>query len=111
MTRQAQRGPHLTIASVLLALASVAHPLAAQRGRLPLPVIGQVVDEVLHAIVPPDSSLSRVPVRERGMYFDYGRTLAAFDYRGATATLVFFIILTFIADAVSSWGRRALREA
>ncbi len=37
--------------------------------------------------------------------------LAAFDYRGATATLTFFVILTFIADAVSSWGRRALREA
>ncbi len=37
--------------------------------------------------------------------------LASFDYRGVAATLLFFIALTMVVDAVSSSSRRALREA
>ena len=69
------------LAFVLLAIAVVAQPLPAQAHRLPPSVIGQIADEVLSHVIPPDSSLSRMPVRERGIYFDYGRTLAAFGYR------------------------------
>jgi len=37
--------------------------------------------------------------------------LASFDYRGVTATLIFFVALTIIVDILSSQGRRALRLA
>ncbi|MFZ5894808.1 MAG: PhnE/PtxC family ABC transporter permease [Myxococcota bacterium] len=37
--------------------------------------------------------------------------LASFDYRGVAATLLFFIALTMVVDAVSSSSRRALRQA
>lgn len=68
------------LACALLALAGAPHPLAAQAGPLPLAVVGQVVDEVLRAIVSPDSSLTNMTARERGLYLDYERTLAAFGY-------------------------------
>lgn len=81
MMRQGQHGLLSLFVFVLLAVAIVAHPLPAQARRLPPSAIGQVVDEVLSHVIPPDSSLSRMPIRERGIYFDYGRTLAAFGYR------------------------------
>ena len=71
---------------LVLAFCAVGRPLTAQKQRLPLRVIGQIVDEVLRSIVPPDSSLSRVPIRDRGLYFDYARTLAAFGYRDDSTT-------------------------
>ncbi len=37
--------------------------------------------------------------------------LASFDYRGVTATLMFFVGLTIVVDLISSSGRRALRLA
>jgi hypothetical protein len=42
--------------------------------------IGQIVDEVLTAVVPPSESLSRVPTAQRSILFDFDRTLAAFGY-------------------------------
>ncbi len=74
------------LARLLLAKATVAHPLAAQPSRPPPRVVGQAVDEVLSHVVPPDSSLSRMPIRERGIYFDYARTLAAFGYHDDSTT-------------------------
>lgn len=44
-----------------------------------------------------------------GLGFRLEQQLASFDYRGVTATLLFYVILTFLADAVSSNARRALR--
>ena len=72
-------------ASLVLALAYPASPAAAQAPRLTEREIARVVDEVLNRIIPPDSSLSRVPIRDRGLYFDHGRTLAAFGYRDTAA--------------------------
>lgn len=37
--------------------------------------------------------------------------LAAFDYAGVAATLVFYVALTLGVDACSAWARRALRRA
>jgi phosphonate transport system permease protein len=45
-----------------------------------------------------------------GLGFKLEQQLASFDYRGVTATLLFYIALTFLADAVSSAARRALRD-
>ncbi len=44
-----------------------------------------------------------------GLGFRLEQQLASFDYRGVTATLIFYVLLTFVADAVSSCARRALR--
>lgn len=69
------------LASLFLCLVVGAPRAGAQTQRLSPRVVGQIVDEVLRTIVPPDSSLSRVRIRDRGLYFDYARTLAAFGYR------------------------------
>src|SRR5690242_14808367 len=69
----------------MVALAIHTAPSGAQAPRLTEPEVGQVVDEVLQKIIPPDSSLSRVRVRDRGVYFDYARTLAAFGFRDTAA--------------------------
>jgi len=74
------------LASLLLCLLAASPRADAQDHRLSPRVIGQVVDEVLRAVVAPDSALSRVKVRERGLYFDYARTLAAFGYRDDSTT-------------------------
>lgn len=58
----------------------------AQQPHLSPAALGQVVDEVLNALVPPDRPLSRVPVAERGIVFDVGRTMAAFPEIGTQAT-------------------------
>jgi phosphonate transport system permease protein len=44
-----------------------------------------------------------------GLGYRLEQQLASFDYRGVTATLLFYVLLTFFADAVSSRARRALR--
>jgi phosphonate transport system permease protein len=44
-----------------------------------------------------------------GLGYRLEQQLASFDYRGVTATLLFYVILTFLADVVSSSIRRALR--
>lgn len=69
------------VAGAALGLVVQALPAGAQSDSLTARKIGQVVDEVIGAVIPPDSSLSRVSVRERGLYFDYARTLAAFGHR------------------------------
>jgi hypothetical protein len=69
------------LALFVIVLVLSASPGDAQAHRLPPRVVGQVVDEVLRTIIPPDSSLSRVRVRDRGVYFDFARTLASFGYR------------------------------
>jgi phosphonate transport system permease protein len=44
-----------------------------------------------------------------GLGYRLEQQLASFDYRGVTATLIFYIALTIFADVVSSAARRALR--
>lgn len=52
----------------------------AQQDRLPPAVVGQMVDELLSRVVPPNESLSRVSVGRRKIIFDGERTIAAFGY-------------------------------
>lgn len=40
--------------------------------------IGQIINAALHAVAPPDRRLSSYTVQERGIRFDYVRTLATF---------------------------------
>lgn len=40
--------------------------------------IGQIIDEALRTVTPPESRLTSYTVEERGIRFDYGRTLATF---------------------------------
>jgi hypothetical protein len=56
----------------------LADPLGAQQTRLTPAAVGQIVDEVLNVLGRPDSSLSRVPIGKRKIYFDHARTLTAF---------------------------------
>jgi hypothetical protein len=55
----------------------------AQPSRLAPRAIGEIVDQVVGALIPPRDSLSRVSVRNRKIFFDDARTLAAFGYPGA----------------------------
>ncbi|HEX5973118.1 MAG TPA: hypothetical protein VFY85_14390 [Gemmatimonadaceae bacterium] len=73
--------------SLMLALVVHALPASAQSARPTEPEIAQVVDEVLSQIIPPDSSLSRVRVGDRGVYFDHARTLAAFGHHDTSAAV------------------------
>jgi hypothetical protein len=72
-----------TIATALAGLSLVwPRPAAAQRSNLAPAALGQIVDVVLGALAAPDSSLSRVSVAKRKIYFDYERTIAAFERAG-----------------------------
>src|SRR5690349_21462743 len=59
----------------------VSTPVGAQ-STLSVTAIGQIADAVLTALVPPDSSLARVPVGQRKILFDYERTLSLFERAG-----------------------------
>lgn len=58
--------------------------LGAQRPPITQAELGQIADAVFSALVPPDSSLSRVPVRDRKLVFDAERTIAAFEQAGSS---------------------------
>ncbi len=66
---------------------TLVHSLAAQRPPIAPAAIGQIVDEVLRAVVPPGSSLSGVSVAKRKVFLDYQRTMAAFGYPGASTSV------------------------
>lgn len=57
-------------------------PGAAQaQAHRPSPTeIGEIVDAALQAVLPPDTELTTHTVAERGIRFDYGRTMAAFGH-------------------------------
>ena len=68
-------------------LATTVH---AQAPRRSLKEIGRIIDAALQAVIPPDELLSNQTVAERGIRFDYERTMAAFGYAnvpGARASL------------------------
>lgn len=64
---------------LVLTLCACTHA-AAQPNRLTPREVGQIVNAVLNAVVPDTGSLSRVPVTQRKLFFDFDRTLAAFGY-------------------------------
>lgn len=52
----------------------------AQSSRLSPKEIGQIIDAALQAVVPPELPLTSHTVAERGIRFDFGRTMTAFGY-------------------------------
>lgn len=71
--------------ALALFLAAPAPAAPAQQPQLSPATLGQIADEVLHALIPPDELLSRVPVAKRGIVFDFERTMAAFMKVGTPA--------------------------
>ena len=59
------------------------HTMVAQRPAITPTELGQIADAVFSALVPPDSSLSRVPIRDRKLVFDEERTIASFEQAGS----------------------------
>lgn len=68
------------LAIVVVGGCFLGRPLGAQQSRVPPAAIGQIVDEVLNAVVPLDAQLSRVSVKKRKIFLDHQRTLMAFGY-------------------------------
>ena len=48
--------------------------------------VGQIITAALQAVVPPDLRLTNHTVADRGIRFDYARTLAAFGYTNDATT-------------------------
>lgn len=65
---------------VVVALAATS--VQAQDARRPPKEIGQIVDAALHAVIPPGLDLTGQAVAERGIRFDFDRTMAGFGYAG-----------------------------
>lgn len=65
----------------ILGLALVTSSLEAQEFRGTLSELGQIVDAAVNAVIPPEKMLTSHSVAERGVRFDYERTLAAFGAR------------------------------
>lgn len=61
-------------------LALVATSVQAQTLRRSPKEIGQIIDAALQAVIPPGKRLTSHAVAERGILFDYDRTMAAFGY-------------------------------
>jgi hypothetical protein len=74
---------HFIAASFGILLCASPQALGAQRPALAPTELGQIADAVFSALVPPDSSLSRVPIRDRKLVFDAERTIAAFEQAGS----------------------------
>jgi hypothetical protein len=56
-------------------------PLEAQQFRVTPREIGQIADAAMQGVIPPDKSLTRFTVAERGIRFDFERTMTAFGSR------------------------------
>ena len=70
---------------LVVSLAVIAPALPAQQPHLSPSALGQIADEVLNQLVPQSGSLSRVPIAQRQIVFDFQRTMAAFARVGTPA--------------------------
>ena len=61
-------------------VAMLATTVQAQTPRRSPKEIGKIIDAALQAVIPPEELLSSDTVAERGIRFDYDRTMAAFGY-------------------------------
>ncbi len=71
---------------IFLGAAIVGTSLEAQPSRRAPKEIAQIVDAALQAVIPPEKVLTQFTVAERGVRFDFGRTMAAFGYEVDDAT-------------------------
>lgn len=77
----AQRLVALTL-GLVLAVAPVAAQSPPSAVVLPPKEVGQIINVALQAVLSPETELSRIPVAERGVYFDFERTMEAFGLGG-----------------------------
>ena len=95
---------------------TLVHSLAAQQVRIPSVAVGQIVSEVLRAVVPPTDSLSRVSIAKRGVFFDQAQTMAAFGYPGSAspADLGVRLPVTFgtkkLLSDCDEWGAKPCKQ-
>ena len=86
-----------------IGVALVATSVQAQTPRRSPKEIGQIIDAALQAVIPPGQRLTSHTVAERGIRFDYDRTMAAFGYAddaGARASLGLKRALTAGSDSL-----------
>jgi hypothetical protein len=67
----------------VIAACAFAYPLRAQPAPLDRAAVSLLVDAGLDELLPAGQRLSRVPIAQRGIFFDHERTLAAFGHPGA----------------------------
>lgn len=67
----------------VIAAYAFAYPLGAQPAPLDRAAVSSLVDAALDKVLPDGQRLSRVPIAQRGIFFDHERTLAAFGHPGA----------------------------
>lgn len=67
----------------VIAACAFAYPLRAQPAPLDPAAVSSLVDATLDELLPEGHRLSRVPIAQRGIFFDHERTLAAFGHPGA----------------------------
>lgn len=68
------------LCGVLLSVGLATVPLEAQQPRLTPAEIGQIVDAAVQGVIPPEKRLTRLTVAERGIRFDFERTMEAFGH-------------------------------
>lgn len=67
----------------VIAACALAYPLRAQPAPLDRAAVSLLVDAVLDELLPEGQRLSRVPIAQRGIFFNHERTMAAFGHPGA----------------------------
>lgn len=78
------------IGRLCLGVALVGTSLDAQQALRTPREIAQIIDAALQGVIPPEKQLADRTVAERGVRFDYQRTMAAFGYTGDLASLSSF---------------------
>jgi hypothetical protein len=71
---------------ILLGVTIIGTSLEAQQPRMAPKDIAEMVDAALQAVIPAEKTLDQFTVRERGVRFDFGRTMTAFGYDLADST-------------------------
>lgn len=71
-------------AGLLLGAFGTTPCIEAQETRVSPESIGQIVDAVISALVPPNQRVSGISIANRGIFFDYTRTVKAFGYSDTT---------------------------
>lgn len=76
---------HLACLVVVFAITACdfTRPVATHPSRPDLAAINEMVDTVLDELMPASQRFSRVPVAQRKVFFDHGRTMAAFGHPNA----------------------------
>ena len=89
------------IGSFCLGIALVGTTLHAQQARRTPREIAQIVDAALQGVIPPEKRLTDLTVAERGVRFDYQRTMAAFGHTDDVGSLSSFGLRTTVTSGAN----------